>query len=266
MHKKRKRYLTFRINQKPFYILVESGRIKSLSEDRPSIIEIFPTLKCNVYCRYCDRGKENSILRDFNEIKILYNNLKKDSSFHFLNFRISGGEPTIYPKVNELISFLHTIDPYAKIDFLTNALKLENLTKRSLAFINICPSIYPSTEKILRKNKYVVNLLKSLGKKIKTNVLFHEDMDSYGKLLKNNFDPISTCFLPTLVCGTKRVYPCCRAHRLEQMYKKRYHLHIQTPNLYKKLKNIIKNTDLCTHCPRAYRDSKKILLRTSFEA
>jgi len=260
MHHNRRRYLRFRYNRNLFYILVEDERIKSIIAEKPRVIEIFPTLQCNLHCRYCDRGKEDSILGDFNEIKILYNNLKKDSSFYLLNFRISGGEPTLYPKVNELILFLHTLYPYAKVDFLTNAIKLGELTKRSLALIKLVPSIYPSNEKMLQKNKYVMNLLKSSGIRLKANILFHEDMESYGILLRNNFDPLSFCFIPALVCGTKRVYPCCRAHRLEQMYQKSYHLHIHTPNLYKKLKNIIENTELCTHCPRAYRDGAKILL------
>lgn len=47
---------------------------------------------------------------------------------------------------------------------------------------------------------------------------------------------------------------------LEQMYKKKYHFYVNTVNLYNKLKNIITNTDLCTHCPRAYRDHLKISL------
>ncbi len=260
MHRNRRGYLTLRIKKKLFYILFENGRIKSIITEKPRVIEIFPTLQCNLHCRYCDRGKEDSMLGDFNEIKILYNNLKKYSSFYLSNFRISGGEPTLYPKMNKLILFLHDIYPYAKVDFFTNAIKLEKLTKQSLAFINLCPSIYPSTEKILRKNKYVTNLFKSVGTRLKANVLFHDDMEFYGTLPKNNFDPLSYCFSPTLVCGTKQVFPCCRAHRLEQRYQKRYHLYIHTPNLYTKLKNIIKNTDLCTHCPRVYRDGTKILL------
>lgn len=105
-----------------------------------------------------------------------------------------------------------------------------------------------------------MNLLESSGIRLKADVFFHEDMEFYGTFLRNNFDPLSFCFVPTLACGTKRDYPCCRAHRLEQMYQKRYHLHIHTLNLYKKLKSIIENTELCTHCPHAYRDGTKILL------
>ncbi len=199
------------------------------------------------------------MLEDFNEVKILYNNLRKDASFRLSNFRISGGEPTLYPKINKLISFLHTIDPRANIDFFTNGIRLDKLTAQSLTGIKLLLSIYPSTEKILRKDVYVKNLLKSLGMRIKANILFHEDMESYGTL-RNDFDPVPWCFIATLVCGTKRVYPCCRAHRLEQMHRKKYHLYIHTPGLYKKLKGIIKNTDLCTHCPRVYRDCTKVPL------
>ncbi len=220
------------------------------------IIEIFPTLRCNLHCRYCDRGKEDSILEDFDEIKILYDNLKKDPSFNLLNFRISGGEPTLYPRINELISFLHAIDPRGNIDFLTNAIRLDKLKIRSLTRIKLFLAVYPSTEKILRKDKYVKDLLKLHGIRIKANTLFHEDMESYGTKA-SGLNPFIHCFIPTLLCGTKRVYPCCRAHRLEQMYRKRRHLYIYTPGLYKKLKDIVKNTDLCTHCPRMYSDCAK---------
>ena len=222
-------------------------------------IEIFPTLQCNLNCRYCDRGREGSILEDFNEVKILYSNLKKDASFCLSNFRISGGEPTLYPKINELISFLHIIYPSAKIYFLTNGVRLDKLTAQSLTGINPLLSIYPSTEERLRKDGYAKSLLKLWGIQVKANTLFHEDMESYGTL-RNDFEPVPWCFVATLVCGTKRVYPCCRAHRLEQMYRKKYHLSIHTPGLYKKLKGIINDTDLCMHCPRVYRDCTKVPL------
>lgn len=257
MHNKQKKYFTFRSNKTLYYILIHDKEISAITTEMPRSVEIFPTLRCNLGCKLCDRGREVSILKDFGDIKSFFDNLKKDPSFHLLDFKISGGEPTLYPKINELVMFLHMLDPHANIDFLTNAMRLKKLTKRSLAIINICPSIYPWTRKILQKNEYALRLLGSSGARLKVNVFFHEDMESYGTLLKNKFDPFSFCFIPTLLCGTKRVYPCCRAHRLEQMYKKRYHLHIYTPGLYGKLKSIIKNTDLCSHCPHMYRDGKK---------
>jgi len=225
---------------------------------KTDIIEIFPALKCNLHCRYCDRGIEDSSLKDFDDIRILYDNLKKDPSFRLLNFRISGGEPTLYPRVNELISFLHGIN-LNNIDFITNAIRLDNLTIQSLTNIKLFLSIYPSTTKILKKDKYVKRLLELRGIRIKANILFHEDMESYGTL-RNDFNSLFHCFNATLLCGTKRVYPCCRAHRLEQMYRKKYHLYAHTPDLYRKLKGIIKDTDLCAHCPRMYSDCKIIPL------
>lgn len=242
-------------DDKSYNILIEDGKIKSISKEMPIQIEIFPSLQCNINCAYCDRGNEDSILRDFNDIKVLYNNLRGDPDFNLLNFSISGKEPMLYPKVNELISFLHNIKPDEKINFLANGIELNKLSKEHLEKINLFVAIYPHTEKVLQKNKYVVNLFKLKGYRLKTNVFFHEDMESYGTI-RNDFDPLSNvfCINAVLICGTKRVYPCCRAHKLEQMYKKEYHFYIDTDNLYKKLKGIIKNTDLCTHCPRMYKD------------
>ncbi len=81
------------------------------------------------------------------------------------------------------------------------------------------------------------------------------------ELLKKNRNN-RQCFVANLVCGTKKVYPCCRAHRLEQVYGKKYHLPIDAPNLYKNLRNIITDTDLCTHCPHIYTNPKRVLLAT----
>ncbi|MBN3039974.1 MAG: hypothetical protein JW867_02495, partial [Candidatus Omnitrophica bacterium] len=65
------------------------------------------------------------------------------------------------------------------------------------------------------------------------------------------------CLNAILLCGTKKVYPCCRAHTFEKMYNKNYHYYIDTENLYQKLKDLIKETDLCLHCPRMYEDCKE---------
>lgn len=254
---KRQKKQFFRAGPKggSYYILIENGVTQSISRrDAPFKIEIFPLLKCNLKCPYCDRGKEKSILKDFNNIKILYENLRSNTIFNVVNFKISGGEPTLYPRINELIPFLYRINPYTKVDFVTNGIELKRLTKSSLAKINLCLSIYPYTEKILRKNKYNTSLFRSLGERlVQTNIFTHEDMQAYGTI-KNDFRPLSYCISAVLLCGTKRVYPCCRAHRLEQIYKRNYHFSINTGNLYRKLKGLIENTDLCTHCPRMYKD------------
>ena len=238
---------------KTVYILKENNGIKSITFEKPVSIEIFPSLECNVNCASCDRGVEKSQLEDFNDIKILRDNLSKDINFNMLNFIISGREPTLYPKVNELIVFLRRLDPFAEIEFFTNAIELKQLTRKSLAAVKLAVSIYPKTHGILQKDKFIVDLFKSRGLSLKVNTRFHEDLSRYGATQKD-FSPFLRCFAVVLLCGTRKVYPCCRAHKLEQMRKKKYHLCVNTENLYEKLKNMIKDTDLCSHCPRIYSD------------
>ena len=243
-----------------YYLLMNGNTIENISSPKSHFfIEIFPTLKCNVNCTYCDRGKETSTLRDFRDISVLYDNLRKDAIFRNANFRITGGEPTLYPKINELISFLYGINPHSKVDLITNGIELRRITKRNLKKINLTVSIYPYTVKILQKSKYMRNLFQKNGYEIEPNTLLHENMDVFGKK-KRDYPAAELCFGPVLLGGTKKVYPCCRAHRLEQDYKKKYHFYIDTTSLYTKLKYIIKDTDLCSHCPRMYEDSLKVEL------
>lgn len=261
MKESRKRLLSLKLKGEPYSFLIDKNTIESVSDTKSLFqIEIFPLLKCNVNCVYCDRGKENSVLKDFRDIAILYNNLRKGTVLNINNFRISGGEPTLYPKINELISFLHKINPYSKVDMITNGIELRRITRGNLKKINLCISIYPYTVKILQKSRYICNLFQAAGYKLKPNITFHEDLSAYGKI-KINFPAVEFCLRPVLLGGTKKVYPCCRAHRLEQDYKKKYHFYIDTPGLYAKLRNAIENTDLCSHCPRVYKDTRKVDLQ-----
>lgn len=253
MKKDFRRLYEANLRGKAVYILKENNRIKSITSEKPVSIEIFPSLKCNVNCASCDRGVEKSQLEDFSGIKILRDSLSKDINFKMQNFIISGKEPTLYSKVNELIVFLRRLDPFAEIEFFTNAIELKRLTRKSLAVVKLAVSVYPETQGILRKDKFIVDLFKSRGLSLKVNTRLHEDLSKCGAARKD-FNPFLRCFTVVLLCGTKRVYPCCRAHKLEQMRKKKYHLYVNTENLYEKLKNIIKNTDLCSHCPRIYAD------------
>ena len=260
MKESRKRLLKLNVNEQPYYFLIDKNVIENISDKKSLFrIEIFPLLKCNVNCTYCDRGKENSLLKVFRDITILYDNLRKDAVFNVVNFCISGGEPTLYPKINELISFLYEINPYSKVDLVTNGIELRRITRGNLRKINLRISIYPHTVKILQRSRYIRNLLQRVGYKLKPNVTLHEDISAYGKI-KRNFPIVKECLGAVLLCGTKKVYPCCRAHRLEQDHKKKYHFYIDTPGLYVKLKNIIEDTDLCSYCPRMYKDSLRIRL------
>jgi hypothetical protein len=221
----------------------------------PVIVEIFPTLQCNVHCAQCDRGEEDSVIVDFSECSQLIENLKHNSSFELKRFRISGREPLLHPKINELIQYLSECAPNLLVEVFSNGLRVDVLTPLSLEKIFLAISVYSYTEKQLAKNAALHAIVTNTRyKKALIDVDNHEIISPPGTE-RNDFNPFSFCFSPTLVCATKKVYPCCRAHLFEQMYAKKYHCELDTPDLYSKLIEIIQAGELCTHCPRIYKDT-----------
>lgn len=222
-------------------------------------IEIFPSMKCNLNCPTCDRGREGSELSDFGRIKYLYDNIRDDAIFGKSVFRITGGEPTIFPMINELIEYFSGINPLSRVDLITNGLELERISAANLKRINPIISVYPLTVERLRRSKAV---RASLGRRItglKPNILSHDDMSRPGTI-RSGIPVKSVCLSAVLVGDTENVYPCCRAHRIEQDHKCNYHLKLSSGNLYSKLAGIIENTDLCAHCPRYYINKVAIKL------
>jgi len=249
-----------RRGEKPAFILMEGGSIDCIMDANSLFqIEIFPSMKCNVNCLTCDRGREGSELKDFGSIATLYDNLRKEATFSIANFRITGGEPTIYPKINDLISFLHDINPFSRIDLITNGIEISRISAGNLKKVNLNVSIYPHTVDILKRSVYLRGHMKRMGKRFRPTVLFHDDMNNPGTKHGGGYGA-ELCFSAVLLAGTGRVYPCCRAHRLEQDHNGKYHLRVNTPGLYGKLKSIIEDTDLCLHCPRSYKDRAMIRL------
>jgi hypothetical protein len=238
---------------------MKEDRLEAISRDMPTFVEIFPTLTCNRNCPTCDRGQESSELEDFKDIKVLYDNLRKDPDCYLTGFRISGREPLLYPRINALIAFLRRLDPRLKISLFTNGLALKRLTKKSLSLVDLQVSIYPATRTILRGDPVAAGILKAKKIPVKVNFRHHEDL-RYPGTQRSGLDPLAFCFSAVLLCATKKVYPCCRAHRFEQMFQKKYHCRIDTKDLYQRLKSIIKDTDLCVHCPRMYKDSRHVVL------
>ena len=96
----------------------------------PVSLQISPTSKCNLSCSFCSNAK-----RDKHE------ELDYEKTKHFLvrlkNIGLKtveitgGGDPTLYPKINELIHFAYKIG--LEVGMITNGVLLkEKLTKESL--------------------------------------------------------------------------------------------------------------------------------------
>lgn len=225
------------------------------------LVEIMPTLDCPVGCPGCDRGTIDTDLADFNDVVLLYETVKKE--FPHIQFRLSGGEPTLYPRINELIDLLLNLEPGRKIEMATNLLGFERLRMNLLDHLFMMVSVYPSTEQVLKERTAARLFFEYHFKKpIAANILEHEDLAEYGTVRKEDYDPL-TCFGPVLLGGTKKIYPCCRAHRFEQMYGGTYHMQITDNNLVEGLAAMIAKTPLCSRCPRIYEDGKKIPTKRS---
>ncbi len=98
----------------------------------PTIVEIFPTMQCNVHCKFCDRGEEKSIITDFSACKTLLDSLATDSLFTLKHFRLTGREPLLHPHINKLIAYIHTLAPDQLIEIFSNGLRVDILTEESL--------------------------------------------------------------------------------------------------------------------------------------
>jgi len=96
--------------------------IKDLNKWQPINLQIAPTEKCNLNCSFCsvkERGHEElsieSILQAIVEFKQL----------GLLSVEITGGgDPTLYPKINELILFCKALN--LKVGLITNGILLKD--------------------------------------------------------------------------------------------------------------------------------------------
>lgn len=89
--------------------------------NHPIVLHIMPTEICNLRCVFCSvaqRGCEGKTYPDLtlDQIKHVVNNLKKNGLKAII--LSGGGEPTLYPQINELISFLKSED--LEIGMITN--------------------------------------------------------------------------------------------------------------------------------------------------
>lgn len=83
-----------------FYTLSE-GRAKSVSADTPIMrAEILLTDRCNLKCPYC-RGMKN---RGDLPLSYVQETLMSFCKWGLVNVRFSGGEPTLYPYLSQLVS------------------------------------------------------------------------------------------------------------------------------------------------------------------
>ena len=95
-------------------------------------LRIVLTTDCNYQCKYCfaegEINKEKRIL-NIEELKRI---IKVSKEFGITNIKLTGGEPLLYPHIDELLSYIRKIDiPY--IDLTTN---ISCLTPKNIKMLN----------------------------------------------------------------------------------------------------------------------------------
>ena len=206
-----------------------------------------PTLKCNLSCVGCDRGygKPGPLsIADLDDFSIIESIVKKIERLD--GFVVSGGEPTGYRKIVELLDYCHSLKD-APVDVKTNSFRLLELPLRTVIRNLWSISMYKENEKFIRNNADVFNNL------IRSRCVSIVEVGSFENLesLKNEdtgFNPM-LCFMPTVIGNSEYIYPCCRAFTFEKKTGSRYSVHMDDFSI-SSLQEIIESSDMCSLCPR----------------
>lgn len=129
-------------------------------------LRIVLTTDCNYKCKYCfaegekDKNKRVLDLEDLKKILLI------SKEFGITNIKLTGGEPLLYPKLEELLKYIREIQiPY--VDLTTN-----------ISCLN--------TKNIEMLNKYKVNALTLSLNTLKKEKFIHlSEFNNYEMILKN---------------------------------------------------------------------------------
>jgi len=145
--------------------LLHEDRLQTIIDGnpRPISLQIAPTNRCNLRCVFCSvEDRDRNLEFDFEELKTAIS-IFKDLGIKTVEIS-GGGEPTMYPKLNELVLWCKKQD--LEIAMITNGLKLQEIPKEVLeAFTWIRVSMvgldYYEEDKIKFPNPWPKNV--SLG-------------------------------------------------------------------------------------------------------
>lgn len=162
-------------------------------------LRIVLTTKCNYECRYCFAEGEKDKNTRVIEIEKLEKILKVAKEFGINKVKLTGGEPLLYPNIDELLNYIRKIEiPY--VDLTTN---ISLLTEKNIKLLNkynvnaITLSLNTlNQEKFEYLSKFtnfdivkqnLQNTIEKFKGKIRVNcVIFDEkyDEEDYGKIIK----------------------------------------------------------------------------------
>lgn len=147
----------------------------------PLELTLYPTLKCNLNCKFCFVKNKNNYCKEIGAKKWL-KVIKEGKELGLLSVSILGGEPTLYSEIDALLEGIEKLDIKATIT--TNGVYLKNTTKD---IIIKCNNIIPvfSLQALNEKHKLltgidykiVINTIESLlqsGKKVRINSVYTE--------------------------------------------------------------------------------------------
>lgn len=105
------------------------------------IPRVYPTLQCNLSCPFCSDGL------DYDKSRMGYEPLTKEKWIETVNalsghaVMFTGGEPTLYPHLPEVINAIHQIDVFLYTNLSYNVKKFfDRLTKPVLVFGSFHPN------------------------------------------------------------------------------------------------------------------------------
>lgn len=121
----------------PLKLLLDTDLLEATRKGRilPLHVQFIPTNKCNLHCEFCscserDKQLEMALADAF---KVIDTCKKLGTKAVTIT---GGGEPLLYPHINELIDYFH--ENYIKIGLVTNGTLLYKLHPKSLQKITWC--------------------------------------------------------------------------------------------------------------------------------
>lgn len=105
-------------------------------KNHPIVLHVMPTEVCNLRCIFCSvsqRGENGKLYPDLkiNQIKKVVRNFKKMGLKAVI--LSGGGEPTLYPHINELLEFLYK--EKLEIGLISNGVSLKKIKPKNLHYL-----------------------------------------------------------------------------------------------------------------------------------
>jgi len=161
-------------------------------------IRIKITGNCNRKCFFCHKEGNMANIGDIvfnNELQQIIDKLNND--FHIERVALTGGEPLLYPLLNDFVQNINTETNIKKVSITTNGTislekhKWDNLKENGLFKVNISiPEILSHTENPER-NKFIFNkqvetieYLNSIEVNVDVNIVVYNDVYSLENVVK----------------------------------------------------------------------------------